>query len=122
MTSLGRSRSDLTIRVGSKSVFAFDAHPQTCEMSDCVCRESSWSVKKSDCVCRDSSWSFKKLSDCVRRSLPPTPFCKDASRVVLPPVDEAGKAEKQEERRPTELTRDEAKSKVQEIIAMVDRW
>ena len=51
-----------------------------------------WSCKKSDCVCWDSSWSHKKL--------PPTPIRQDASRVVPPPADEAGKVETQEERRP----------------------
>ena len=43
----------------------------------------------------------KKSSECISQSLPPTPICEDASRVVLPPADEAGKAETQEERRPT---------------------
>ena len=55
--------------------------------------------------------------------------------MVLPPADEAGGAETQEERRPTsvsvtglprsiafELSRDEGKAKVRETIAMVDRW
>ena len=44
-----------------------------------------------------------------------------------PPADEPGKGETQEERKPTssssfELSRDGARSKVRETIAVVDRW
>ena len=67
------------------------------------------------------------------RSSSPTFICEDASRVVLPPADEPGKGETREgntfasgqlfwDKINFELSRDEARVKVREIVAMVDRW
>ena len=102
LVPLDQSKKSATVTLGLCSTRSFPTAP----LGLCSAR--------SDCtVSLDHN---KKSPGRDSRSSSPTFICEDASRVVLPPADEPGKGETQEERRPTssyandfELSRDEAR-------------